>query len=370
MNTDRTHDGVAAGGMRLANDVQEAVDKCKSERKHVDILSMIGFSLGGLYVRYAAAVLYDGHEKGTLAGGLKGGSIILVASPHLGVRRFGVYRFVPEVAKGGVKVFGDTIREMMLMDDACMMERMSKDDEDNVESDFEDGVVAKDDSNHNDNDEENVDANVGTSERRGKKLSFMSSLKAFELRVLYANVRNDFMVSFGTAALEPRISAVSGNEMENVMRGAATTCSVDESHDDKGCKVCFRYWIDGDENGIAFGDNSERQLTMVNASTRSNHGLGLLMDDGRREVLMAQRLRSLGWWVVGVDFPLALPIAHNRIVAMSRNFIHAWINAPGQRAVHHLVDTACSRFEQHRSLFNRTDRDGQPIGTDGELSIK
>lgn len=60
--------------------------------------------------------------------------------------------------------------------------------------------------------------------------------------------------------------------------------------------------------------------------------------EGVREVVMAQRLRSIGWWVVGVDFPVALPIAHNRIVAMSRNFIHAWINSAGHRAVHHVVD--------------------------------
>ena len=65
------------------------------------------------------------------------------------------------------------------------------------------------------------------------------------------------------------------------------------------------------------------------------------------EDVMASRLRRIGWTVTCVDFemPLSLPLAHNRVVAMSRNMIHTWMNAPGRRSVHHLVDTLIANAE-------------------------
>lgn len=498
VNTDRTHDGVEAGGLRLADDIRETVARLNGEGNengtdvHINIdnlkplqqskgrqpankgrkvkrLSLLGFSLGGLYVRYAAAELYEPDTK-TMCGGLVPGSLILVASPHLGVRRFGVYRFVPEAVRG-VKVFGDTVREMMLMDDDGILERMSRDDEyeeevyedenedddddldavedvENVEqrienpqeqqqkqprmllsrSVIEGGVNGsnssndagfnlmmmarrkKDDnelqSNQNSNSQLVRNSSSGASTNGGsrmtgaaaatrsrkRRLLFVSALQAFELRVLYANIRNDLMVNFGTAALEPGVCAVSGNEIERVMRKASETpCAIDNGHDDKGCKICFQYWIDdGSNNGTSSSSSSssngniqgrqrqqQREMTVFrrrrqqrqrnqNSNNNSTEDEDEDEDEyeqqeGIREVVMAQRLRSIGWWVIGVDFPVALPIAHNRIVAMSRNFIHAWINCAGHRAVHHLVDTICQRFNGHSTLFRRTDCDGDEV---------
>jgi len=37
------------------------------------------------------------------------------------------------------------------------------------------------------------------------ELEFMSSLRAFEKRYLYASVRNEFIVNYGTAAFEPSV---------------------------------------------------------------------------------------------------------------------------------------------------------------------
>lgn len=53
---------------------------------------------------------------------------------------------------------------------------------------------------------------------------------------------------------------------------------------------------------------------------------------------MAARLRALGWTVTVVDFGMPLPIAHNRIIALNRNWLQAWLNAPGRPAVELLVD--------------------------------
>ena len=58
-------------------------------------------------------------------------------------------------------------------------------------------------------------------------------------------------------------------------------------------------------------------------------GGGEVTEEGREEELMSKRLHAIGWTVVAVDFPLPLPIAHNYIVAMSRNAIHTWMNASG-----------------------------------------
>lgn len=283
VNCERTHDGIAAGGDRIAADVLRVVEEERAAGRPLHVISLLGFSLGGIYARYAAARLFDG---GGRVAGLRAGSLILVAAPNLGVRRFGVYRFLPDVLRSAPGL-GETIRELLVVDEERLLERMSRDEE---------------------------------------EMQFIGVLAAFEERVLYANLRNDFMVNFGTAALDVGVTAVNGAEVERVIRRHAAA-AVDEEYDDKGCKICFRYWDDG--------------CAAVTGAEEAEAG-------------MARRLRRVGWWVIGVDFPLALPIAHNRIVAMSRNAIHTWVNASGRRVVHHLVDVINGHFGAHGGLFRTT----------------
>lgn len=54
-NHGRTRDGVAAGGARLAEEVRRLVDRHPS----LSSLVLVGNSLGGLYVRYAAGQLFE-----------------------------------------------------------------------------------------------------------------------------------------------------------------------------------------------------------------------------------------------------------------------------------------------------------------------
>jgi hypothetical protein len=51
------------------------------------LLCMSACSLGGLYSRYAAAVLYSGGDGGTFAG-LEGDCFLTTATPHLGTRSY------------------------------------------------------------------------------------------------------------------------------------------------------------------------------------------------------------------------------------------------------------------------------------------
>lgn len=113
VNHRRTADGVASGGRRVAADV------CALAAAHPSLthLSMVGFSLGGLYARYAVAALYD-PRSGRLAGGrLTPHTFVGVASPMLGVRCFGLMRFLPTFLQAGATVlFGATGAELMLQD--------------------------------------------------------------------------------------------------------------------------------------------------------------------------------------------------------------------------------------------------------------
>ena len=59
----RTYDGVEAGGQRLADEIREVI----ARHPQLERISLVGNSLGGIYCRYAAALLYS-DDDGTLAG--------------------------------------------------------------------------------------------------------------------------------------------------------------------------------------------------------------------------------------------------------------------------------------------------------------
>ena len=114
-NEGRTTDGVERGAARVAREVLDFVGAFQGEqggddggatgafpsggprsprpprrrrrrRRRLATISFVGHSLGGLYARRAAALLFDG-ARGTVAG-LAPASFMTVATPHLGVRRF------------------------------------------------------------------------------------------------------------------------------------------------------------------------------------------------------------------------------------------------------------------------------------------
>lgn len=261
----------------------------------------MGFSLGGLYVRYAAGLLYE-EQKGTIAG-LEAGSIFVVATPNLGVRSFGVYRFLPsQVLPMANAVFGETSKQMLLRDDDHVLVAM-------------------------------------TTDKNKLGVPFLSALAAFQKRSLYANVRKDFMANYGTAALDHEVRELGGPDVEHM---AEKGVHVDAGYDDKGCRICFELEYDKAElDEEQDEDTDEKDI----------EGEG-----GEMEEAMSRRLKALGWKVVGVDFPMAMPIAHNRIVAMSRNAVHTWINAGGRRVVCHLIDSFLDEAKveaEHDPRFQR-----------------
>ena len=97
----KTHDGVENGGQRAADEIRAVVESRKDTLRRI---SIIGFSLGGLYSRYVVASLYD--EKTKLVCGLEPTHFITLASPHLGVRSFFPMQRLLEI--GARVIFGRT----------------------------------------------------------------------------------------------------------------------------------------------------------------------------------------------------------------------------------------------------------------------
>ena len=85
-NEGKTTDGVANGAQRLAYEILETVERTPS----LTHISLLGNSLGGLYSRYAAALLYmqplAGDDGQARICGLIPRDFVTTASPHLGTQ--------------------------------------------------------------------------------------------------------------------------------------------------------------------------------------------------------------------------------------------------------------------------------------------
>jgi hypothetical protein len=154
----RTRDGVAAGGRRLAEEVRSI------SRAHPSLrtLSLVGNSLGGLYVRAAATELQHDAECARLERRV----LLTTGCPHLGVRRFTYLPLPGALASSAAPrlVAGRTADELLLSDNEEALPKLVS--------------MSMPESAH------------------------MRALGAFRQRRLYANLVGDFMVPFGTAGIE------------------------------------------------------------------------------------------------------------------------------------------------------------------------
>lgn len=154
--------GVKAGGEKLASEILG----CIANNGQLKRISVVGNSLGGLYMRYAMKILFDDSD-GTL-GGLQPHRFMSIATPHLGVRDWTFaedYGFkAPDILKflvskamfsTGEDLFGFTPDKT---GDETLLFQMATDE------------------------------------------SFLKPLRVFNARRLYANLQNDLVVPLGTAA--------------------------------------------------------------------------------------------------------------------------------------------------------------------------
>ena len=169
-NQGRTRDGVAAGGRRLAAEVERVVADVAHRGGSLRSISLVGNSLGGLYARHAAAELWDA-QSGRIAG-LEPDAFVSVGCPHLGVRRYTFLPLPPPLQALGPLVAGRTADELLLRDHLSRDELMRG---------------------------RGRPLLVELAREGGRGLA---ALRAFRRRRLYANLKGDFMVPFGTAAIE------------------------------------------------------------------------------------------------------------------------------------------------------------------------
>lgn len=263
----RTFDGIEEGGERLADEVSRLV----KENPTLTTISFVGNSLGGLYARYAAARLFES-ESSTICG-LKPSTFLTTATPHLGVGPFGYLGMIPDPLKRflGAKAMGKTVKELLLLDSS-------------EQSDKSEPLLV-------------------TMARPNAETPFVRALASFQRRCIYANVVNDAMVAYETAAQEPQPNDVTSRYKQRKLR--------------------LR--------------NSPEILHVREKEAQELPGGELPETDSAHEKIAAG-LSSLSWREVAVAFPGMLPTAHNKICALQRDPILAWMNKEGEAIVQHQAD--------------------------------
>eukprot|EP00468_Gymnochlora_sp_CCMP2014_P010674 CAMPEP_0167745076 /NCGR_PEP_ID=MMETSP0110_2-20121227/2949_1 /TAXON_ID=629695 /ORGANISM="Gymnochlora sp., Strain CCMP2014" /LENGTH=361 /DNA_ID=CAMNT_0007629675 /DNA_START=83 /DNA_END=1165 /DNA_ORIENTATION=- len=267
-----TYDGIQKGGSRLANEIRQLKEKYPSLLR----ISLVGNSLGGLYCRYAMALLYD--TKTGKVCGLEPFKYLTTATPHLGVGVYGYLSGIPEIVQRfGAKTFtGQTIRELLLLD----------------------------------SDDRRIPLLVRMSGAAKEELPFTTSLRAFKERCAFANVKNDFVVAYKTALPDGPLS--NENNFDSSRRDIP--------------RILSRISIKAKAQPSPFEMKSIRPSIAFSDYIFHDVRKGLMQR-------MSHSLSSAGWEQVTVEFPGYVPLAHNKICALERDPIMTWLNKEGRPIV-------------------------------------
>ncbi|KAG8385443.1 hypothetical protein BUALT_Bualt03G0045800 [Buddleja alternifolia] len=314
----KTFTGIDGAGKRLADEVMEVVQRTESLRK----ISFLAHSLGGLFARYAVAILYTPNvssdqsddiaapiaanfkspcssKKGLIAG-LEAINFITLATPHLGVRGnkqlpflLGV-SFLEKLAAPMAPIFaGRSGSQLFLTDGEAskppLLLRMA--------SDCEDG-------------------------------KFISALSTFRYRVLYANVSYDHMVGWRTSSIR--------REKELVKPPSQ---SLDGYEHIVNVEYCPPNLAERPEFPPEAAEAKE--AAQNEPSTQNTAEYHEIMEEE-----MVHGLQRLGWTKVDVNFQSATWafFAHNNI-----NVKNEWFHNAGAGVVAHVADTIKQQEKQQDS---------------------
>lgn len=298
----QTLSGIDVAGRRLAEEVKEVIKRNPS----LEQISFVGHSLGGLFVRYAIAVLLDppaekeSHFKEgkpinathtTRIGGLIPINYISLATPHLGVRGrrqlpllFGVTLLEKLAAPLAPFLAGQTGRQLFLLDEKPSTPPLLL----NMAQDCED-------------------------------LHFLSALGAFKFRACYANVSYDHMVGWRTSSIRRE-----------------TELPVPPRTSIKGYKhvVSVTFCPPVHKSMPSFEPESAEAKEA--AQTVSSSKVAVKFYYEKMEEEMIRGLQQVSWWKVDVSFHEAWwPfLAHNHIHVKSQ-----WLHYEGAGVVAHVADS-------------------------------
>jgi len=156
-----TYDGIDLGGERVTQEIESYIEDAESNGSHIEKLSIVGYSLGGLVARYAIGLLYSNgwFER------IKPVNFTTFATPHLGVRTplLGVHNRLWNVL--GSRTLSVSGRQLFIIDSFRDTNRPIL------------SVLADPDS------------------------IFMLGLSQFRHRVLYANIINDRSAPYYTTCI-------------------------------------------------------------------------------------------------------------------------------------------------------------------------
>lgn len=246
----RTLRGVSAGAESLATEIRAY----KAANSHIQRISFVGNSLGGIYARYVVRLLLDENNE-TLAGMIPF-KFMTVATPHLGVRDF---NFLDDHGIPAPHFLKRIVGASMLSTGYDL---------------FLSDATYEDISN-------SLIYELALNE------SFLRPLRLFNERRLYANLANDLMVPLGTAAFLPHQQVA---ELRRTFR-SKTNPGVVTIIPSVECAASYHD-----------AEMTKHAPPSVNSALRR----------------MADSLNACGWEKVIVYFPGALPLAHNKICALSK----------------------------------------------------
>lgn len=306
----KTFTGIEGAGKRLADEVKQVVKKTEGLKR----ISFLAHSLGGLFARYAIAVLYTPHRLSSgkpddptsskvensqtecssrlgMIAGLEPMNFITLATPHLGVRGrkqlpflFGVpilEKLAPPLAP---IIVGRTGSQLFLTDGKPekppLLLRMA--------SDCEDG-------------------------------KFISALGTFRCRILYANVSYDHMVGWRTSSIR-RESELSKNPPRRSLDG-------------------YKHVVDVEYCPPVASDGPHFPPEAAKAKEAAQNAPSMQNTVEYHEIVeeeMIRGLQQLGWKKIDVSFHSAFwPFfAHNNIHVKNE-----WLHNAGAGVVAHVADT-------------------------------
>ncbi|KAL2343296.1 hypothetical protein Fmac_004581 [Flemingia macrophylla] len=315
----KTFTGINGAGKRLADEVLQVVRKTRSLKK----ISFLSHSLGGLFARYAIAVLYSpdtnsrdqpsdlanmtenslgtSFSRGGTIAGLEPINFITLATPHLGVRGKKQLPFllgVPILEKLAAPIapffVGRTGSQLFLTDGKPdkppLLLRMA--------SDCEDG-------------------------------KFLSALGAFRCRIIYANVSYDHMVGWRTSSIR---------------RETELSKPPQQSLDGYKHVVDVEYCPPVPSGGPQFPAKAvkAKEAAQNAPNTQNTVEYHEIVED---EIIRG--LQQLGWKKVDVSFHSAFwPFfAHNNIHVKNE-----WLHNAGVGVIAHVADSL--RHQEASSIFS------------------
>lgn len=339
----QTFDGIDSCGDRLAAEVLQKAKEYPSLEK----ISLLGHSMGGLLVRYAAGKLYD--PVTCLICGLVPAHFITLATPHMGCDGEGPAQ-VPFIGwTGGVPVAGHSMQRLLQ----------------SVAKPFVATFMKRTGQQFfmHDTDEDQQPLLVRMSQDSAENGYFLAALNSFVTRTCYANAGGDHLVGWANSSIRhpdelPVISPET--RLRGVIREDPLQAALHPQHAEAFSKHAADRNTGGSEHGIVQSP-AEEQQSLADASQagstqhqcssgadaapetqsqsqsqqqQKQQKAGSTVSSSANALLVLRRLQSLPWRRIDVSFQhSSMPFfAHNHIQVTRK-----WLNWEGAPVCQHLA---------------------------------